>query len=1038
MRLFNFKSNTIEEIDDSQVEGSISSGGFGFLKDERVSVENEMGETGTLPARQALEVIKNPESGWRFIGDRERTNRKINETYGTTPQKIIGGVEAVTSGMTAGLSELVEDVAGVDREGVKGRRQALGMAGTGLEVLGSIAPFTKAFQAVKGASKIAAPMLAIDRLGMGASNVVKALGSDQIKNKIIKKGLEFGVRGGVEGGAFNAVNYLSESAMGDVSFNSEAMISRMTDGMKLGGAFGVVAGAGTEAAAKAFMTSKSKVASELRKFAGVADGEKGQRVSVNPKKIKMSDHTMDVGGKAAVFSYDPKTNSYVYTDNLRRIELDSEKLTGKILDISDVSEMDNLGRHVDVPGLGSVIDEWDMDKETLVSFIAGKKSENAIANSHVDFNMRVGNTEKKEKLATAYNKFRKEKFEISKKIARGEGSAKDTKRIAKLDAGMVKVKKGFKRLGDEINESFKKAGVKRKGSINDEVMTALDEYSSVKMGDEFYIKNLDSIDNAVKRAVSIKDKRGAAKLEYGDLQTLKLAGAEKKYFRKKYRAGKTKEMKELADFIKSNFRNKSNQNFINHPVLTDLDDLMENVGMSELEAINMIDEAINHAENLISEKGMATNITGAKLADYIDTAFYSKMKDPKSGRITPVFDGAAPSVAKFSDKLRGFRTDPRTGSQIPFTVRELRDFRITLDKFPGLDFDGNQAISKEMIKGLRTRIEEMVVGNVEKLGDIKTRELYEAGKKKYGLAQETFSILENRFASESKNNTLSLTGYISAGAGASAFGGVGGAIVGLAGRELGRSYGSNFLALYADRVGKSAEKLSRKITKTSKGFLKSGDKVLFTPAVKAVSKKSLQEKWKEDTENVNSGKYDPEYFADQYMGANQGFILSLPETSNAIQSKMMNAYVMLGEKIPKDPYGDGGFRDYFPPDMALRKFERYKAAIKDVNHILKEIESGLVTNESVEVLRRIYPETYKVLQAEIISEMSKNKNITYKKRQMIGKVFGVKVDLSQRNRNYLMSLEKRNQKGKTDTVRKQSRGAAKRKNLQTEGQRVLE
>lgn len=1044
-KIVNLESMQVEDVEDSSVDSLISSGTHGFLNDFEVPVlERSSGAIGTLPANEAINEIKSGQ--YSFMGDQERVRRGLEDKFGGPIQQAIGIAEQAASGLTLGGSELIETALGVPKEDIAGRDLVTGAAGDIASFAGTMFPLTKAGQTLKVAKVLGSPVRAVDKLGMGAETIAKLLLDKTFKKGVLKRAAELGTRGSVEGGLISGADYLKESALGNTDYNAESLVMEVMRGAKLGGAGGAVLGGGMAAAAKAAKKAKLKIGKSKKDFAGINDSDGGLRLYTKGKDLKQKDLSSDIGGKGSEFYIDEKSGLYKYSDGVRDVYIDPAKIQGKTLTLSDVDELNKIGAQLEIDNLASKVNDWDSSKEGFSEFLESErikvldvKADQAIKNSIGRINRNSNVANQLAAIRKGYNRHRK----IISKLQSSDDNALNKAKIKKSRVKIAELQKSYKKLSAErrgiskpqhANVDFTKAG--------DDVNKVLNNYSAIKIGKRVIVKNLDSVDDAIHYAESAMKKREAIEnLSFGDLKTLKLSGAMKAFFKKK----PVGYQKELAEFMRKNFRSEVNDRLINHPALTDLDDLMNNVATKKIEAVDQMNSSINRMENYLEANNLSSTITGDKVANFIDSEIYTKYYDPKRGQAIPGFEGVAEDIRKFSDEFRRFGKDKITGAQKPFTPSEFREMRINLDKFPGLDFDKKQSISQELIKATRNKMEDLLIKDMSKFDDVGNLvKRYKEAKKTYGLASDADRILEDRFARENANNSISLTGYLSAGAGAG-IGGLPGAVAALGARELGRAYGNNLMALYADRIFKASNGISNKITKSVNGFLSTTGSLKITPAVKALTTKSIDEQYNDDIKEIDSGKYNYEVFSEEFIENNQGLINSAPKISDAVQRKMMASYSMLMEKLPRNPYEGSFLRKYRPADSEVRKFQKFKNSLLNPEAIFKQIETGMVTNESIEVLERIYPAIYKVMQFEMMEKISTDPSIGYKKRNQINKLFKIQTDSYQRVDNVILLQEmikgvrsEDMEKGGSSPEIKGNKESQRSKHSLTSGQRMME
>jgi hypothetical protein len=125
-----------------------------------------------------------------------------------------------------------------------------------------------------------------------------------------------------------------------------------------------------------------------------------------------------------------------------------------------------------------------------------------------------------------------------------------------------------------------------------------------------------------------------------------------------------------------------------------------------------------------------------------------------------------------------------------------------------------------------------------------------------------------------------------------------------------------------------------------------------------------------------------------------------PQVSNAMSSLIANAAQFLAEKAPKNPFEDAPFKwmkeSWQPSDSELSEFQRYVTAVENPASVFKDIKSGVLSPEGIEVLQELYPSIYSKLQKKIIDKLSSKKSLPYEQKVLIGTVFQSAMDEDQK------------------------------------------
>lgn len=137
LTVFNFETNTSEQVPEEQVRDYILTGKYGLPKDVAVPVISPDGTPGTVSAQEAFQAFQ---SGFSYEPSQAREQRlREKEAQSRTGTAI---AEATARGLTLGVSDpVLTDVFGVDPKDLKARKDSLAEFGTLTEVAASTVPF---------------------------------------------------------------------------------------------------------------------------------------------------------------------------------------------------------------------------------------------------------------------------------------------------------------------------------------------------------------------------------------------------------------------------------------------------------------------------------------------------------------------------------------------------------------------------------------------------------------------------------------------------------------------------------------------------------------------------------------------------------------------------------------------------------------------------------------------------------------------------------------------------------------------------------
>ena len=200
--------------------------------------------------------------------DEFRKQREFGEGIGAAR----GVGESFVRGGTLGMSDLIQTELGVDAEGLRERKERLGVAGTATEVIGAILPTVLsgglaggagvAARAGQAARIIGAPA----RAAASASRVVETAVASGLGGGRLARVVGSGTGAGLEGAAFGVGQAASEAALTDSALTGEQLLAGAKTGALFGAGAGVLlkgatqlAGAAKDRATRAFRASDDAV-----------------------------------------------------------------------------------------------------------------------------------------------------------------------------------------------------------------------------------------------------------------------------------------------------------------------------------------------------------------------------------------------------------------------------------------------------------------------------------------------------------------------------------------------------------------------------------------------------------------------------------------------------------------------------------------------------------------------------------------------------------------------------------------------------------
>jgi hypothetical protein len=196
----------------------------------------------------------------------------------------------------------------------------------------------------------------------------------------------------------------------------------------------------------------------------------------------------------------------------------------------------------------------------------------------------------------------------------------------------------------------------------------------------------------------------------------------------------------------------------------------------------------------------------------------------------------------------------------------------------------------------------------------------------------------------------------------------------------------------------AVNKTSRVISKSVRNII-SGAKTA-TPAIAGLvstkvtkSPEEIREKFEKRTRQIQSLADSPEALSSTIQKATENVFEAAPQTAAGIQQTLVAGTQFLSSKIPRSPVAYP-LQHFEPNDAEINKFNRYYDAVQNPLTILKEMEGGVLTKESLEAVHSVYPELYTSIQKEVLDQLSDVKYVPYQRRLMLAAFMQQPMDQS--------------------------------------------
>lgn len=122
-----------------------------------------------------------------------------------------------------------------------------------------------------------------------------------------------------------------------------------------------------------------------------------------------------------------------------------------------------------------------------------------------------------------------------------------------------------------------------------------------------------------------------------------------------------------------------------------------------------------------------------------------------------------------------------------------------------------------------------------------------------------------------------------------------------------------------------------------------------------------------------------------------------PKVRSSLVQKQLEAATYLFNRMPQNPNAGATLNPaldaWEPSDSEIGTFERYVDAVQDPLGVIDDMRHGMITSESVEVLRDLYPSLYKQVREEFAAKSSQMQTkLPYRERLSLGILLEIPTD----------------------------------------------
>lgn len=181
--------------------------------------------------------------------------------------------------------------------------------------------------------------------------------------------------------------------------------------------------------------------------------------------------------------------------------------------------------------------------------------------------------------------------------------------------------------------------------------------------------------------------------------------------------------------------------------------------------------------------------------------------------------------------------------------------------------------------------------------------------------------------------------------------------------------------------------------------------------------------------DIEETALDPQKYIDKIIENTAGLSNIDPDLQTSISNTALQAVNFLQDKAPKNPFAGSMVISplkWKPSDAELSKFNRYLKAIDDPFSVLDDLDQGMLTPESVEALKAVYPNLYSKMSQMAVEAVGEHQDgLPFVKQLQLSMLLGMPVSSAQ-DQNFVMRLQAGAQaQGAAEEMQNQPKAARK-------------
>lgn len=137
-----------------------------------------------------------------------------------------------------------------------------------------------------------------------------------------------------------------------------------------------------------------------------------------------------------------------------------------------------------------------------------------------------------------------------------------------------------------------------------------------------------------------------------------------------------------------------------------------------------------------------------------------------------------------------------------------------------------------------------------------------------------------------------------------------------------------------------------------------------------------RKKYEKTEKKLRDLSLNPDKFINSLENSTRELHAVAPATTNSLHLASSRAVQYLSSKLPVEQQSAPFSEPHKPSDSEIAKFNRYSSIVENPLSILKQVQQGTLTKESMEAIATVYPKLYQQMQNEVMDHLTQKNAVS--------------------------------------------------------------